>query len=109
MRLTTTTSTTFLPLLASVLILLLASPSQTNAQAAPGGGAPPVANPLQYPVVVVGPSLTTVAGSTSAINLPFTQTFVTPLGTWAFPTPSAGSVGLGDIQGTVGKVKGGTA
>lgn len=79
-----------------------------SAQAALGGGAVvPAIIPTQYPTVVVGPSLfTNAAGVTSANVAPFTQTFNSgPLGTWAFPTPLPGTIGLGDIQGTVGGVK----
>jgi hypothetical protein len=94
-------------LLLALLTTLLSLVSFTTAQAiAAGGGAaavPPAA--VQYPVVVVGPSLATVAGATTAINKPFTQTFVTPLGSWAYATPSPGTVGLGSIQGNVGGVK----
>jgi hypothetical protein len=43
----------------------------------------------------------------STVAVQFTQTFQTPLGTWAFPTPQVGSVGLGNIQGTVGAVRNG--
>ena len=93
--------------LAFLISLLVLAPFTTAQNAALGGAGNPAASPApsQYPVVNVGSSLLTIDGKTSAVNGPFTQTFVLPLGTWAFPTPSAGSIGLGDIQGTVGAVK----
>jgi hypothetical protein len=53
-------------------------------------------------------SVYTVNGQTSVTQIQWTQTFAkTPLGTWAVgPTPRVGTVGLGDIQGEVGKLKG---
>lgn len=97
-----TPSTTILSVLLGVLIL----PSLTLAQnAALGGGAAAEAAATQYPTVFAAMSLVTVGGVVSTQNVQFTQTFKTPLGTWAFPTPLVGSVGLGNIQGTVGAVQ----
>ena len=62
---------------------------------------------MQYPVVTNAPSLFTLNGVTSANQMVFTQTFAsTALGTWDLgPTPGVGSIGLGSIAGTVGRVK----
>jgi hypothetical protein len=88
-------------------LALTTLPALTTAQnAAAGGGAAGVAAPVQYPTVVNGPSLLTQGGTTTVVQQAFTQTFVTPLGTWAFPTPGVGSVGLGSIQGQIGTVRG---
>jgi len=75
---------------------------------AAGGGI--VASSLaatQYPTTSVAGSLFTSDGTTSATWVLVTQTFATTaLGTWALgPTPLVGSIGLGSIQGAVGKVK----
>jgi len=90
--------------LLSALLLLLGAHAQNAALGgAAGAGA---AAPVQYPVVINGPSLLTQAGTTTTVQQAFTQTFVTPLATWAFATPEVGSVGLGSIQGQIGTVKG---
>lgn len=74
--------------------------------AALGGGAGGQLALTQYPTVFTGPSISTnAAGTGVVVTVAFTQTFKTPLGTWAYATPSAGTIGLGDIQGTVGAVK----
>lgn len=93
---------------ASGFVVVLSLLSLCNAQIAQGGGAAIATTVIavQYPTVVVGPSLfVNAAGLTSAVQLPFTQTFKSPLGTWAYPTAVAGSIGLGNIQGTVGAVR----
>jgi hypothetical protein len=84
-------------------LLLLGAHAQNAALGGAGGGA---AAPVQYPVVINGPSLLTKAGTTTTVQQAFTQTFVTPLATWAFATPEVGSVGLGSIQGQIGTVRG---
>jgi len=94
---------------ASILSLLLAlllflAPARAQNAALGGGVAGAAQAATQYPVVSNVASLVTVGGTVTTEAVVFTQTFVTPLGTWAFPTPSAGSVGLGNIQGTVGAV-----
>ena len=92
----------------SICLAVFSIISLTAAQLAQGGGAGVVATSViavQFPTVVVGPSLFTNAAGTSAVQLPFTQTFKSPLGTWAYPTPAVGSIGLGSIQGTVGAVR----
>lgn len=105
---TPTSSSSSLCLALTFLLPLLALLPLANAQsAAAGGGGGGVAAPIQYPTVVTGPSLLTQGGTTTTVQQAFTQTFVTPLGTWAFPTPGVGSVGLGSIQGVVGTVRGG--
>lgn len=92
--------------LSTLLAALAILPSLTSAQnAALGGGAAAVPAATQYPTVFAAQSLVTVGGVVQTQNVQFTQTFKTPLGTWAFPTPLVGSVGLGDIQGTVGAIK----
>ena len=92
-----------LSVLLSTLLLLMPFTTAQNAALGGGGAAAPAAS--QYPIVTVAPSLQTVGGTTTTVVGPFTQTFVLPLGTWAFETPSVGSVGLGNIQGNVGAVK----
>lgn len=77
-------------------------------QVAAGGGV--VATTLaasQYPISTTAGSLFTVNGVTSATWKLYVQTFATTaLGTWELgPTPGVGSIGLGSIAGTVGKVK----
>ena len=93
----------------SSLLLSLASASPEPApQIAQGGGiAPTTLAPVQYPVVSNVASLVTINGVTTVSQIVFTQTFAsTALGTWALgPTPLVGSIGLGDIAGTVGGVK----
>jgi hypothetical protein len=91
-----------LPLLSTLLLFFSRAQAQT---AAAGGGGGIAAAPVQYPTVVNVPSLLIQDGTTAVVTQPFTQTFVTPLGTWAFPTPEVGSVGLGSIQGQIGTVR----
>lgn len=82
--------------------------SLTTAQVAPGGGAAPVSlAPTQFPVSTSITSLVTIGGTTTGVYQLFVQTFAaTALGSWDLgPTPRAGVIGLGDIQGEVGKVK----
>jgi len=96
-------------LLPSALFALLTTlllPLVSAQNAAAGGGGAVAAAPIQYPTVVNVPSLLIQGGTTTTVQQAFTQTFVTPLGTWAFPTPGVGSVGLGNIQGVVGTVRG---
>jgi len=88
-------------------ILLLLAPTLAQNAALGGGGAGATQAASQYPTVSNVASLVTAGGSTTVAQVAFTQTFVTPLGTWAFPTPSIGSIGLGNIQGTVGAVRAG--
>merc|ERR1711977_36634 len=72
-------------------------------QVAAGGGiAATTLAPSQYPISTTAGSLFTVNGVTSATWKLFVQTFAT---TALGPTPAVGSIGLGDIQGTVGVVK----
>lgn len=54
-------------------------------------------------------SIYTIDGTTYDTYVAFTQTFASSaLGTWAIgATPLVGSIGLGDIEGTVGAVKNG--
>lgn len=75
--------------------------------AAGGGAGPPIANPLQYPVANTAGSLFVQGGTTTATYKLYIQTFATTaLGTWELgPTPKPGTIGLGDIQGEVGKTK----
>jgi hypothetical protein len=72
--------------------------------AAGGAVAPPAAT--QYPVVAMVPKIVIVGTRTTSSHFLFTQTFaVTALETWAFATPGVGSVGLGDVGGTVGGLR----
>ncbi|KAE8449870.1 hypothetical protein EG329_007347 [Mollisiaceae sp. DMI_Dod_QoI] len=75
--------------------------------AAGGGVAATTLAASQYPTTSVAGSLFTVGGTTSAKWVLITQTFATTaLGTWDLgPTPGVGTIGLGSIQGTIGKVK----
>jgi len=93
------------------LLSLSLAPALTHAQAVAGGGAAAGGGVVattaatQSPPVITGPSLQTVGGTTIAVQgVVFTQTFAaTALGTWPLGTVvSAGSVGLGTIQGIVG-------
>jgi hypothetical protein len=91
-----------LPTLLSLLYFFV----MINAQnAALGGGAAGSVGATQYPTIFGANKLVTVGGVVSTQSVQFTQTFETGLGTWAFPTPLVGSIGLGDIQGTVGLQK----
>ncbi len=92
----------FLSLLLALFLFL--APGQAQNAALGGGVVGGGQAAVQYPVVTNVASLVTVGGVVTVQSVVFTQTFVTPLGTWAFPTPSAGSVGLGNIQGTIGVV-----
>ncbi|KAH7399838.1 hypothetical protein BKA64DRAFT_466304 [Cadophora sp. MPI-SDFR-AT-0126] len=86
----------------------ISSPELEDRQLAAGGGvAPTTLAPSQYPISTTAGSLFTVNGVTSATWKLFVQTFATTaLGTWELgPTPAVGSIGLGDIQGTVGGVR----
>lgn len=77
-------------------------------QVAAGGGiVATTLAPSQYPISTTAGSLFTVNGVTSATWTLFVQTFATTaLGTWELgPTPQVGSIGLGDIVGTVGSVR----
>ena len=80
-----------------------------SSQVAGGGGAAaaPTIVATQDATVKTMPSIFTVNGVTSVVYKPFTQTFATTaLGSWDFDaTPRSGAIGLGNIQGTVGKVK----
>ncbi|KAH7351242.1 hypothetical protein BKA65DRAFT_550203 [Rhexocercosporidium sp. MPI-PUGE-AT-0058] len=88
--------------------ILSPDPELKNRQVAAGGGiAATTLAPSQYPISTTAGSLFTVNGVTSATWTLFVQTFATTaLGTWELgPTPGVGSIGLGDIQGTVGGVR----
>lgn len=93
------------PLFVLVLALVHFSVPAVGQNAAAGGGAQGTLAASQYPTTVMGPSLVTAGGSTVVVTQMFTQTFKSPLGTWAFATPSVGSIGLGNITGSVGAVK----
>lgn len=96
-----------LALLLALLFSILLPPTPVASQAAVVGGPAP-AVPTQYPVVQTVPKLQVVAGVTQIVQVPFTQTFVQgALETWAWGAVKQGSVGMGSIQGEVGKVKGG--
>jgi hypothetical protein len=90
------------------LLLLLPLLSLASSQAAPGGGGP-VATlaPTQSPTVTQVMSLQTGGGSTVGVEVEFTQTFATTaLGTWPLGTEvRRGTIGLGDISGSIGGVK----
>jgi hypothetical protein len=95
-------------LILSSLSIALADPNpDPQAVAAGGGVAATTLAPAQYPVITTAGSLFTTNGVTSATWKLFTQTFATTaLGSWDLgPTPQAGSIGLGSIQGTIGVVK----
>jgi hypothetical protein len=88
--------------------LELGSGELEERQVAAGGGiAATTLAASQYPTTSVAGSLFTIDGTTSAKWVLITQTFAaTALGTWALgPTPGVGTIGLGTIEGTVGKVK----
>ncbi|PVH89148.1 hypothetical protein DL98DRAFT_96903 [Cadophora sp. DSE1049] len=90
------------------LLQNISSPELEDRQVAAGGGiAATTLAPSQYPISTTAGSLFTVNGVTSATWKLFVQTFATTaLGTWDLgPTPGVGSIGLGDIQGTVGSVR----
>jgi len=70
------------------------------------GGAAAAPAATQYPVVAMVPKIVIVGTLTTSSDFLFTQTFAaTALETWAFATPSVGSVGLGSVGGTVGGVR----
>ncbi|KAK0102301.1 hypothetical protein ONS95_005924 [Cadophora gregata] len=86
------------------------SPALLNRQLAAGGGlAATTLAPSQYPISTTAGSLFTINGVTSATWKLYVQTFATTaLGTWELgPTPGVGSIGLGDIEGTVGGLRDG--
>jgi len=84
-------------------LALLSFPALIAAQVAAGGGnAATSTAATQMATTTVAGSLFTNAGTTSATWIAYTQTFSSPLGTWAFATPSAGTIGLGSISGTPG-------
>ncbi|KAF8848495.1 hypothetical protein BDZ45DRAFT_732902 [Acephala macrosclerotiorum] len=88
--------------------LELGSVELEDRQVAAGGGvAATTLAASQYPTTSTAGSLFTSDGTTSATWKLFTQTFATTaLGSWDLgPTPGVGTIGLGTIQGTVGKVK----
>lgn len=91
------------------LLVIVASLPRAISQAAAGGGAPPaVIQATQDSTIREAPSIFTVNGVTDVTRIMYTQTFAaTALGSWELgPTPKAGTIGLGDIQGSVGQVKG---
>jgi hypothetical protein len=100
---TTSPFTTLLIVLATLLIVPF-----TSAQIAAGGGVAPAPSlaATQYPTVLNVPKILIQGGVTTSQEVVFTQTFAsTALGTWAFPTPAVGTIGLGEIEGQVGEVK----
>ncbi|KAH8599176.1 hypothetical protein B0O99DRAFT_613207 [Bisporella sp. PMI_857] len=72
--------------------------------AAGGGAVDATIAPTQSPTISKVNYLTTIGGKVTVVPTQFTQTFAkTALGTWPLgATPSAGVIGLGNIQGTVG-------
>lgn len=92
-------STTLTTFSLAVLSLLASS------EAANGGASVSSLAATQYPTTTIAPSLFTVGTSTGVSYALYTQTFSTPLATWAFPAPSSGAIGLGTIKGTIGTVK----
>ncbi|KAL3422986.1 hypothetical protein PVAG01_04733 [Phlyctema vagabunda] len=93
-------------LLTSAPLLLVLS-NTAQAQVAAGGGAAGTAAATQMATLTTAATHVIVGGSTSVAYLPYTQTFATgALGTWAFGSvTSAGTIGLGTIEGSVGVVK----
>lgn len=95
--------------LSTLLLPITALAPLVSSQAAGGGGvaAAPTIVATQDATVKTMPSIFTVNGVTSVTYKPFTQTFAaTALGSWDFDaTPRSGVIGLGDIQGEVGKVR----
>lgn len=88
------------------ILLALSLPSLIAAQAALGGGNAGTSAATQMATTTPdAQSLVTVDGTTTVVVMAYTQTFAsTALGTWALgATPLVGSIGLGTIQGTVGK------
>jgi len=68
-----------------------------------GGGAPgATAATAQAATTTYAATLITTGATTTTAYVAFTQTFNTSMGTWIFPTPLSGSVGLGGISGSVG-------
>jgi len=86
-----------------------AAAAPANAGVAAGGGAATSLAPTQYPTATTAGSLFTANGVTSASWALFIQTFATTalgsaLGELG-PSPKAGSIGLGNIQGPIGVAK----
>jgi hypothetical protein len=102
MRFSTTT------LLPTVLIAISSFSPLAQAQVAAGGGALPATQAeTQFPISTTAAFWSTAGGTTTVVYQLFVQTFATTaLGSWDLgPTPAVGTIGLGDIQGEVGKVK----
>ncbi|ELR06452.1 hypothetical protein VC83_08748 [Pseudogymnoascus destructans] len=96
-----------LALFLALLFSILLPPTPVSSQAVAAGGPVPPA-PTQYPVVLTVPKLQVAAGVTQIVQVPFTQTFAQgALETWAWGAVKKGTVGMGSIEGEVGKVKGG--
>lgn len=89
-------SNIFIPLLPPLLLGLAAAQAPAATLVA-----------TQSPTVTEVTSLQTVAGSVVGVPVVFTQTFAaTALGSWPLGTAvRKGTVGLGDISGSVGGVK----
>lgn len=78
-------------------------PLEKRQNIAAGGGAGIVtAATEQAATTTYAASLITTGATTTTAWVAFTQTFNSSLGTWAYPTPLSGSIGLGTISGTVG-------
>ncbi|ESZ96860.1 hypothetical protein SBOR_2725 [Sclerotinia borealis F-4128] len=94
--------------LGHIISLFAFLPSLTHAQAGLGGDVATLAATQMATTTLNCPSLYTSGGTTTVKYIAtYTQTFAaTALGTWAIgATPLVGSVGLGNIAGTVGTVK----
>jgi len=99
------TSTTLIP---TILLGISSFSPLAQAQVAAGGGALPATQAVtQYPISTTAPYWSTIGGTTTIVYQLFVQTFAsTALGSWDLgPTPAAGAIGLGDIQGQVGVIK----
>jgi hypothetical protein len=94
-------------LVAQVLAVAEPEPIPEPEVVAGGGVAGTIPAALQMASTTVAGSLFTAGGTTGAVWKEITLTFATTaLGTWALgPTPASGSIGLGNLVGTVGRVK----
>ncbi|KAI9742218.1 MAG: hypothetical protein M1818_004118 [Claussenomyces sp. TS43310] len=100
---------TGLPTLTAILFFLLSTSLMmpVAAQVAAGGGVQGATIATQMATTTTAPSLIIAGTGTDVQYVPYTQTFKTPLGSWAFVTPSPGTIGLGTIAGAVGTIKSG--
>ena len=90
----------------SLLSPTIADPDPQNAAA--GGGAVATTQAVtQAATAGIYESLITVGGTPTVTYVQVTVTFAkTALGTWALgATPGVGTIGLGDISGTIGVTK----